>query len=663
MSGLDISKDPSGVSALIEGLDLVASTRSNLRTGWRRWLEWCLELGVGPLEGRGPVFLGLLQTGITGNMEHCVCAAVAFGYEKSGLLSPTWDMAVRRFRGIDHVGDRPLAEYSPEDQRILKLRTDDYLRWCWEKGRTAVPASAEDVGGFLLHLADQYSFGGVMMGRIAVWHLHREGGFENITRHPMVCEALAECRRRCAARKGQKRPPSPQVKVHRARYARDWRSWCEGEGIDVFCATPRDAVRYLESFDGSVTLDIRIWGLSDLYEGRDNPFASDEVACWRRNYLARLPELRARLMAEKARRAEAPDPALELTGRQLGDGWLKRGLTAEDRALVEQALNSRVSDATRRAYVDRGWKGFAEWLEERGVTVGEIESEHVAAYVAHRGQNVVPSTMSRELRGISFVLDGLVKGGANLAESAEVLEVLAGLHGAQRQKGVRPAQLWPIRERHYRQLVERRMEVPPWNKEWEARLYSLVDIAAVGFGKDGLLRGTELCTALKSDLEETDGGAGRLYIPRSKTDQDGKGVPVYISARSMGDVARMWDGMVSAGLWKGDEERIFPFKRSWLSERIKVAAFRLGLEGNYGSHSLRIGMSQDLAVAGFSLEMIMSAGRWESPGMPAYYIRGLVPEEFATARLHKLWDRGEERVERDLRPYDVLWTYQGLRGG
>ena len=588
---------------------------------------------------------------------------MCFGYEKSGLLSPTWDMEVRRFRGLQDVGDRPLADYSPEDQRVLKLRTDDYLRWCRENGRTAVPASAEDVGAFLLRLAQQYSFGGVAMGKIVVWHLHREQGFENITKHPVVSKALAECRRRCDARKGQPRPRSPQVRVARLRYERAWRSWCEEEDIDVFDATPRDAVRYLESFDGSLSVDNRIVGLSDLYEGRDNPFASDEVVCWRREYLARVPEMRARRKAEEARRAEAPDPVLELTGRKLGDGWLKPGLTAEDRALVEQTLDSRLSDATRKAYYHRGWKGFASWLEERDVKVGEIESEHVAAYLARRGWEVVHSTMSRELCGITFVLDGLVDGGANPADSAEILEVLDGLRGAERQKGLRPSQLFPVRERHYRQLVERRMEVPPWNKEWVARLYSLVDIALIGFGRDGMLRGTELCAALKSDLEETGGGAGRLYIPRSKTDQDGEGVPVYISERSMGDVARMWDAMVSAGLWDEDEERIFPLRRSRISERIKDAVARLGLEGEYGSHSLRIGMAQDLLVAGFTLPMIMGAGRWKSPEMPAYYTRGLVPQEFATARLHELWHRGEERAERDVRPYDVLWTYQGLRVG
>ena len=80
---LDFAKDPSGVSVLIETLEMVESGRSNLRTGWRRWLEWCREHGFGPLEGRGPELLGFLQGDHAGNAVICVLKAVSFGYEKS----------------------------------------------------------------------------------------------------------------------------------------------------------------------------------------------------------------------------------------------------------------------------------------------------------------------------------------------------------------------------------------------------------------------------------------------------------------------------------------------------------------------------------------------------------------------------------------------------
>ena len=659
---LDFSKDPTNVSAIIETMDMVESTRNKRRTGWRLWLEWCHEHGFGPLEGRGPELLGFLKGEHPPRDVMPVLSAVRFGYEISGLLSPTWDPAVRRFRGLQYGGDRPLADYRAKDQRYLKLRTSDYLRWCRETGRTPVPASPEDVGAYLLYLADQYKYATVAMARKVIWHLHRERGLENVTRHPAVSEALVECRRRCDDRKRQPRPVSPQVQRIRASYERHWKQWCEAEGIDPPEVTPAEAVRYLDSIEG-LSVDLRIRPLALTFEGTENPFTSVEVTRWRREYLARVPEMRAKRKAEQARKAELPDPALESTRGKLGDKWLKPGLTAEDRALVQRSLDSRMTDATARDYYHRGWQRCVRWLEDRGIPIDGIEPVYVAAYVAHRGQEVTPGTMGRELRGIAIVWERLVGDGPNPAESAEVREVLRGLYGAERNRRIRPSQKLPIRESHYQELVDRCMEVPPWNKEWVARLYNLVDIAVIGFGRDGMLRGTELCSARKTDLEEIGGGAGRLYIPYSKNDREGDGAYVYISERSMGDVERMWDAMVNAGQWDEDEERIFPLKRAWISERIKDAVARLGLVGAYGSHSLRIGMAQDLAVAGFTLPMIMSAGRWKSPEMPGYYTRGLVPEEFAVARLHEMWHHGYERVEREVEAFEVLRTYRGLLVG
>ena len=68
-------------------------------------------------------------------------------------------------------------------------------------------------------------------------------------------------------------------------------------------------------------------------------------------------------------------------------------------------------DATRRDYFNRGWKPFARWLEERRIEIAKVEAEHVEAYLARRGQQVVASTASWELRGIAFVLECLVSNG------------------------------------------------------------------------------------------------------------------------------------------------------------------------------------------------------------------------------------------------------------
>ena len=78
---------------------------------------------------------------------------------------------------------------------------------------------------------------------------------------------------------------------------------------------------------------------------------------------------------------------------------------------------------------------------------------------------------------------------------------------------------------------------------------------------------------------------------------------------------------------------------------------------------LRVGMAQDLAVAGFSLPQIMRAARWTDPKMPAIYIKNLKASESAVARLHELWAAGGDRVDGPLDCYDLLSSYHAVRFG
>ena len=85
-----------------------------------------------------------------------------------------------------------------------------------------------------------------------------------------------------------------------------------------------------------------------------------------------------------------------------------------------------------------------------------------------------------------------------------------------------------------------------------------------------------------------------------------------------------------------DQVIIFYPEPTTLHHRIRRCAQQAGLEGRYGGHSSRIGQTLDLAQANFSLVQIMNAGRWQSPGMPAYYIRKLEARRNAVARLYGL---------------------------
>ena len=60
-------------------------------------------------------------------------------------------------------------------------------------------------------------------------------------------------------------------------------------------------------------------------------------------------------------------------------------------------------------------------------------------------------------------------------------------------------------------------------------------------------------------------------------------------------------------------------------------------------HSLRIGTAQRLAEEGTSLVEIQKAGRWKSPDMPAYYVRGQEASQGAVARLRAAEERSKKR--------------------
>ena len=109
------------------------------------------------------------------------------------------------------------------------------------------------------------------------------------------------------------------------------------------------------------------------------------------------------------------------------------------------------------------------------------------------------------------------------------------------------------------------------------------------------------------------------------------------------------------------DDRIFQVGSGEMRAMVREACQAAGLEGRFGTHSFRIGMAQELVLAGFGLVLIMRAGRWESPSMPAYYIRGLDVDRMAVAELHRVWAQGGDRVVGDAKGIDVLSTYDFVR--
>ena len=56
-----------------------------------------------------------------------------------------------------------------------------------------------------------------------------------------------------------------------------------------------------------------------------------------------------------------------------------------------------------------------------------------------------------------------------------------------------------------------------------------------------------------------------------------------------------------------------------IANRVRAAAKAAGLGSGFNGHSMRRGMTADLAAHGATLPQLQRAGRWASPKMPAVY--------------------------------------------
>ena len=173
----------------------------------------------------------------------------------------------------------------------------------------------------------------------------------------------------------------------------------------------------------------------------------------------------------------------------------------------------------------------------------------------------------------------------------------------------------------------------------EGGLPGLRDAALLLLGSDGFLRISELAAVRVDDLEPSEDGSGRLALPRSKTDQEGKGETLYVCRATMTAVAawRGAAGIVSGPLFRGVSrdgvtvaER--PLSVGAVRSVIQRRARALGIEGRVSGHSLRVGSAQSLVAAGASTAELMQAGRWTDPKSAARYAANELAGQGAVAR-------------------------------
>lgn len=120
-----------------------------------------------------------------------------------------------------------------------------------------------------------------------------------------------------------------------------------------------------------------------------------------------------------------------------------------------------------------------------------------------------------------------------------------------------------------------------------------------------------------------------IFIEQSKTDQEANGRWLGVSNEAC-DALNTWlensginAGYIFRGIDRGDriKEALTPGQVCRIYKRLACkAGFSKDFTKRVSGHSMRVGAAQDLLLAGASLPMIMSRGRWSKPDTVMRYV-------------------------------------------
>lgn len=321
------------------------------------------------------------------------------------------------------------------------------------------------------------------------------------------------------------------------------------------------------------------------------------------------------------------------------------------------------------------------WLDwcahERRVTL-PAEPEDMVRYLrALEDDGKKPATLSRRIASLATVHRLLDLGGDHLPTAAPM--VRNALRANRRRKGAAQRQAAPLR--FGGDLAEARgFTITALLAACSQDVQGLRDAALLSLGYDAGLRVSELTAVEVKDLRLQADGTALLHLPRSKTDQEGLGAWAWLSADTMRRVA-IWqaESGIAEGVlfrrvgvdrrrqrakeaadarWGESDEHgaallvtftvgDAPLTRQGVTgiyRRIALASARSGLVDipageldaaikALSTHSLRVGLTQDLFAAGEDGAGIALTLRWSSPSTALRYGRQLQVQSGVAARV------------------------------
>lgn len=287
---------------------------------------------------------------------------------------------------------------------------------------------------------------------------------------------------------------------------------------------------------------------------------------------------------------------------------------------VAQLLQASIAPNTAKAYGDALRKLF-EHLDGQPLT-----DHSLAGYLAHLyARGLAPATVTVVVQAVRF-WEKLERRASSVGPLTS--RTLAGIRREGRNRG--RGQVTGLTRETVNRMVQ--------NAVGSNTLAGLRDAALFRIMSDALLRIGEAVAINCEDIVTEFDGSGRLALHRSKTDQEGKGVSLFLTARTVELIQQLLKvagyvvGPLFRRMMRGDRMSDARLTVDGARLAIKAAAERLGIKGVSG-HSLRIGTAQELAQRGASLVELQNAGRWADSQMPAHYTRNQAAGRGAVARL------------------------------
>ena len=274
---------------------------------------------------------------------------------------------------------------------------------------------------------------------------------------------------------------------------------------------------------------------------------------------------------------------------------------------------------------------FAEWCQDERKKMLPSRPETIAAFIDAMAEIRAPATVRRYATSISHL--HRAAGLANPCNDELVRLALRRMHRAKGRRGNQKLGLT-------RDLVDRMLAASP------GTLKGLRDRALLSVAYDSLCRRSELVAADVEHVELMSDGSGTLFLPRSKTDQEGQGAYRYLAPDTMRHLSSYLEasghkeGVLFRAVGRGGRrsERLAGETVARIFKRMAGAA---GIEpSGISGHSTRIGKAQDCVAAGIGIASIMRDGGWKTEAMVARYTEHLRLRESASAKLTALQGRG-----------------------